>query len=36
MRQALNNLQATYSGFGKITAANVFEVIFHRIIDCRL
>ena len=26
MRQALNNLQATYSGFGTITADNVFKV----------
>lgn len=26
MRQALNNLQSTYSGFGFISAENVFKV----------
>lgn len=26
MRQALNNLQSTYNGFGLISAANVFKV----------
>jgi DNA polymerase III delta prime subunit len=27
MRQAINNLQATYTGFGYISAENVFKVL---------
>ena len=26
MRQAVNNLQSTYAGFGRITVENVFKV----------
>lgn len=29
MRQALNNLQATYSGFRFVNQENVFKVSFH-------
>jgi hypothetical protein len=27
MRQALNNLQSTYEGFGFVKSANVFKVV---------
>ena len=35
MRQALNNLQATFAGFGSVNPENVFKVHpFLREIDC--
>lgn len=36
MRQALNNLQATYSGFRFVNQENVFKVQFGELVSCNL